>query len=115
MAENDQLLNEEHHPPPMANNQASNVPNLSPTVINRLAHILADPMHPYFLHPGESPDLVLVSTPLVESNYRFWSQAMIMTFESKNKVGFVGGTIPEPSVDDVLLAIWERNNTIVHS
>lgn len=120
MAKNDQLLdrqllNEEHRPPPLVNDQALNVPNPSSTVVSPLAQILADPMHPFFLHPGESLGLVLVSTPLTESNYHFWCQAMIMALESKNKVGFVDGTIPKPAMGYVLRAIWERNNTIVRS
>ena len=86
-------------PVPVENAQvsASSAPNFHPTasVVNPLASILADPMNPYFLHPGESPGLVLVSTPLIESNYHFWSQAMIMALESKNKIGFVNGSIQE--------------------
>ena len=58
-----------------------------------------DPSSPYFLHPNESPALVLVSTLLNGSNYHAWSRAMKMSLLSKNKLKFVDGTIlmPDPN------------------
>ena len=47
---------------PMPNGRAQAPP------MNPVASILADPMHPFFLHPSESPGVALVSVPLTESN-----------------------------------------------
>ena len=76
---------------------------------------LADPMSPFFLHPSESPGQVLVSTPLTEQNYNFWSQTMIMAFDSKNKMGFLDGSVQEPALGDPLRSVWERKNTFIRA
>ena len=68
MADSDRVVIEEPVPTLMANNQVPITPiavnTTAASAVNPLANILADPMNPYFLHPGESPGLVLVSTPL---------------------------------------------------
>ena len=69
------------------------------------ANPVANAMSPFFLHPGESPRLARVSTPLTEGNYHFWSQAMIMVLDSKNKMGFVDGSLLEPPLGDPMKAI----------
>ena len=76
---------------------------------------LMDPLSPFFLHPSESPGIVLVSSPLTELNYSLWCQAMTVALESKNKMGFVDGSIPEPGVGDPLRPAWQRNNSIILS
>ena len=82
---------------------------VAPPALNPLADILS----PYYLHPGESPGLVLVSAPLTETNYYAWSKAMRMALQSKDKLGFIDGVIQEPPVGDPLRRAWERNNTMV--
>lgn len=52
---------------------------------------------PYYLHHSDGTNLVLVSELLTEMNYTSWSQAMMIGFVVKNKVGFVDGSIPCPS------------------
>ena len=76
---------------------------------------LSDPTSPYFLHPGETPGLVLISCPLMETNYHMWSRAMAVALEGKNKVGFIDGSISEPLVGDPLKPVWNRNNKIILS
>ena len=49
------------------------VNNIQVSVANPIANMLLDPLNPYFLHLSESLRLVLVSAPLNESNYHFWS------------------------------------------
>ena len=74
---------------------------------------MADPASPYFLHLGESPGLLLVSSVLTESNYHIWSRAMIVALDAKNKVGFIDGTLPQPVLNDPLRVIWDRNNEVI--
>ncbi|XP_050222723.1 uncharacterized protein LOC126672815 [Mercurialis annua] len=70
---------------------------------------------PYFLHPGENPSLVLVSTLLDGGNYHKWYRSMRMALLSKNKFKFVDGSISVRNRDDVSFEIWERCNTMVMS
>ena len=69
------------------------VRNTNAAMENAMSH-LSDPNSPYFLHPGKGPGAVLVSTPLIETNYHLWSRAMTMALESKNKICFVDGNLP---------------------
>ncbi|XP_050229563.1 uncharacterized protein LOC126678711 [Mercurialis annua] len=68
---------------------------------------------PFFVHPGESPSLVLVSNLLTESNYHSWYISMRMSLISKNKYKFVDGSIVPPLRNDEIFAVWERCNTLV--
>jgi hypothetical protein len=70
----------------------------------------------FFLHHGDSPDIILVSQPLSGDNYHTWSRSIIMALTAKNKVGFINGTISAP-VDQSLPSfnLWTRCNTMVIS
>nr|GMD58905.1 uncharacterized protein LOC109155052 [Ipomoea batatas] len=72
-----------------------------------------DTASPLFLHPNENPSLILVSTVLNGRNYHPWARAMEMALLSKNKLGFVDGTIEVPSIDDVKFPYWKRCNNMV--
>ncbi|KAL5554930.1 hypothetical protein UlMin_037166 [Ulmus minor] len=74
-----------------------------------------DSSSPFFLNNGDHPGLNLVSHPLTGSNYHTWRRAMIMALTAKNKIGFVDGTIPKPSPNDLLFSIWCRCNSMVSS
>nr|GMD70186.1 uncharacterized protein LOC109179345 [Ipomoea batatas] len=69
-----------------------------------------DSASPFYLHPSENPSLILVSRVLEGHNYHSWARAMEMSLLSKNKLGFVDGTIAVP--DTILWVrtverIWE--------
>ncbi|XP_019163044.1 PREDICTED: uncharacterized protein LOC109159384 [Ipomoea nil] len=72
-----------------------------------------DAASPFFLHPNENPSLILVSTLLDGRNYHPWARAMEMSLLSKNKLGFVDGTIPMPNVGEVKYPYWRRCNNMV--
>ncbi|XP_072056223.1 uncharacterized protein [Arachis hypogaea] len=74
-----------------------------------------DPASPYFLHPGENSGSSLLSTLLVGNNYQIWEKAMWRTLTSKNKLGFVNGSIKKPERGTALFEAWERSNTYVVS
>ena len=49
---------------------------------------------PLFLHHVESPSLVLVTQPLIGGeNYSAWARAIRKALLSKNKLGFIDGTL----------------------
>ena len=82
---------------------------------NTAMNVMTDPNSPFFLHPSENPGLMLVSSPLTETNYHAWCRAMTMALVSKNKLGFADGSIVKPEPEDSLRIPWERNNTMVLS
>lgn len=68
----------------------------------------------YYLHHSDQPYLVLVAHPLVGiSNYTSWCEAMIMALTAKNKLGFIDGSIVQPTIDDPLFETWKRCNITV--
>ncbi|XP_061342601.1 uncharacterized protein LOC133288799 [Gastrolobium bilobum] len=82
----------------------------------RLVHVpdpQTNPSHPLFLHPNESPALVLVSPLLNGENYHSWARGMKMALISKNKLGFIDGSIPAPDPDEPTFSAWQRCDTMV--
>ncbi|XP_072064542.1 uncharacterized protein [Arachis hypogaea] len=77
--------------------------------------VTQSPSSPYYIHPSETPSTVLVSPPLTGDNYHQWSRAFSIALISKNKIGFLDGTIPTPATDDPLFPSWRRCNTLVSS
>ena len=49
--------------------------------------------NPFSSHQSDHPGLVLISKPLNGNNYSTWKRAMMLALNSKNKLGFVDGTI----------------------
>jgi hypothetical protein len=63
---------------------------------------------------GESPDTVLVSQTLTDENYNTWSRSMLMAFTAKNKLAFVDGSLPQPSIEiGVEHHAWLRCNNMI--
>ncbi|XP_061354958.1 uncharacterized protein LOC133299505 [Gastrolobium bilobum] len=80
-----------------------------------LSDHLSNPSNPLYLHPSESPSLVLVTPVLNGRNYHGWVRAMKMALLSKNKLCFVDGTYTVPAETDPLFKAWERCNIMVLS
>nr|KYP31433.1 hypothetical protein KK1_048262 [Cajanus cajan] len=74
-----------------------------------------DPTSPYYLHASENPFLVIVPNVLEGTNYHQWSRSVRMSLVSKNKLGFVDGTIEAPGHTNSLYSTWERANIMVVS
>ncbi|KAF8393202.1 hypothetical protein HHK36_021443 [Tetracentron sinense] len=70
---------------------------------------------PHYLHPSDNPSTTLVSQPLNGDNYSTWRRAMRMTLSTKNKLGFVNGTISKPKSPASSVALWDRCNDMVLS
>jgi hypothetical protein len=71
----------------------------------------------YFTHHSDHPGLILISKPLNGDNYSTWKRAMTLALNSKNKLGFVNGSIKAPSeeINHEEYAAWSRCNDMVHS
>ena len=64
-----------------------------------------NPSSAYYLHPGENPGTMLITTQLDGDNYHTWNRA----------IKFVNGDLPEPAQNDGLHEAWERCNVMVIS
>jgi len=71
--------------------------------------------NPFFLHPNENPALILVSPSLNSKNYHSWARSMKLALQSKNKLQFVNGSLPQPLPEDPSFNSWIRYNTMVLS
>lgn len=69
----------------------------------------------YFVHPSENPNSLSITPKLTGSNYIAWSRTVEGSLGTKNKLGFINGTIPMPDEDDLNRSAWERCNHLVQS
>ena len=79
---------------------------------NKIDHI-----HPLFLSSSDVPGAVQVRIQLTGmENYTLWSKAMKLTLLTKNKLGFVDGSIKrENYIVDYDKKQWDRCNAMVLS
>jgi hypothetical protein len=52
----------------------------------------------FCLHHGDSLGTLLISQPLVGNNYHTWKGSMSMALSTKNKLGFIDGTLEKPAM-----------------
>ena len=71
-------------------------------VDSQTSSVMEDTSSPLYLHNGDHPGLVLVTHSLTGSNYNTWSHSMVMALTTKNKLGFVDGSISWPEQNDLL-------------
>jgi hypothetical protein len=69
----------------------------------------------YFVHPSENPNSLSITPKLTGSNYIAWSRTVERSLGTKNKLGFINGSIPMPDEDDLNRSAWERCNHLVQS
>ena len=72
---------------------------------------------PLFLHHAKNPSLVLVTQPLIGGeNYSAWARAMRKALLTKNKLGFIDGTLTlsSPLISTPSsVQVWIRCDNIV--
>lgn len=71
----------------------------------------------FYLHSSDHPGLVFVTQPLSDEgdNYFVWKKALLNALKSKNKAGFIDGTIVPPAASSADHAQWQQCNAIVLS
>ncbi|CAO2813999.1 unnamed protein product [Amaranthus hypochondriacus] len=72
-----------------------------------------NPASVYFLHPSDQASSKLVSIVFNGTNYGKWKRSMVIALTSKNKMGFVDGSLPKPSSTSKEYEAWERCNTMI--
>ncbi|KAE8698642.1 hypothetical protein F3Y22_tig00110597pilonHSYRG00552 [Hibiscus syriacus] len=72
--------------------------------------------NPYYLHQSDNHGMILVSQLLSNDNFHSWKRSMMLALSTKNKFGFVDGSIqaPDPSMVNQFNA-WTRANNLVNS
>jgi len=70
---------------------------------------------PYYVHPSECPNFILVTPLLDGSIYLAWHRSMKRVLGVKNKHSFLDGSIPIPPTGDLNHSAWERCNYMIHS
>ncbi|XP_019244311.1 PREDICTED: uncharacterized protein LOC109224181 [Nicotiana attenuata] len=58
---------------------------------------LMDSSNPYYLHPSDSPGMVLVNSLFNGKGYAGWSRAIVIALSAKNKLGFIDGIFTPPT------------------
>ncbi|XP_075650646.1 uncharacterized protein LOC142621210 [Castanea sativa] len=89
---------------------SSSAPTASVDMANESAN------NPFFLPANENPGLILTSQPLTSlENYMTWARSVFLALSSRNKFGFVNGSISEPDSTSPLFNSWNRCNTMILS
>ncbi|XP_068461640.1 uncharacterized protein [Phaseolus vulgaris] len=70
---------------------------------------------PYHVSSSDNPSFLIVPIILEGLNYHHWSRSFQMSLISKNKIGFIGGTIEAPNRTKSLFPTWQRANMLVVS
>ena len=70
---------------------------------------------PYYLHPTDSTVCQLVSIKFNGECFGDWKRCMLISISSKNKLGFIDGSISEPTADDKFYSSWKRCNDLMIS
>ncbi|XP_070025410.1 uncharacterized protein [Nicotiana sylvestris] len=72
--------------------------------------------HPLYLHPSDTAGALSLGFQLIGmENYTMWSQAMEVSLLTRNKLGFIDGTITYDTYGDKYASLWDRCNAIVKS
>ncbi|GMI75499.1 hypothetical protein like AT1G21280 [Hibiscus trionum] len=79
--------------------------------------VTLDFTHPLFLHPSDTPGMVLISHQLTGiDNYIVWSRSLRIALLAKNKLGFIDDDCRRESYSQSSLQKqWDRCNAVVLS
>ncbi|KAK3011859.1 hypothetical protein RJ639_012113 [Escallonia herrerae] len=85
------------------------------TGMKEIAKTTIDTSSPYYLYPSDHPGLIFVTHPLSENgdNYFTWRRSFLNSLHSKNKAGFVDGTIEKPDDASSDFQAWIQCNVVV--
>ncbi|XP_075080228.1 uncharacterized protein LOC142165755 [Nicotiana tabacum] len=100
----------------MAPNSTDDSSNIyAARTVNQPAAIVIDSTHLYYLHPSDSPRMVLFNSVFDGKGYGGWRRAIIIALSAKNKLGFIDGTFSESDANSTDFKQWNRCNDMVIS
>ncbi|KAH0764874.1 hypothetical protein KY285_000745 [Solanum tuberosum] len=76
---------------------------------------LIDSASPFYIHPSDSPGMLLVDSPFDGKGYAGWNHALVIALSAKNKLGLIDGSLAEPLPSDPTHKLWDRCNDMVIS
>lgn len=82
--------------------------------VNRVNQNVSDG-NPLLLQSSDHPGMLLVTTPLIGSNYLSWSRSMSIALGAKVKLGFINGKCLKPEENSVDYEQWLRVDCMVTS
>lgn len=68
---------------------------------------------PYYLHPSDNTSQVQTPILLNGENYERWSKLMLNSLRAKRKIGFLDGSISQPSKDSADAEKWDMVNSMI--
>ncbi|XP_074297003.1 uncharacterized protein LOC141627673 [Silene latifolia] len=63
---------------------------------------------PHYVYLSDAPGGKLVATVFEDTGYGEWRRSMLIALSAKNKIGFIDGSIPKPSVNAATAKSWQR-------
>ncbi|XP_075111162.1 uncharacterized protein LOC142181663 [Nicotiana tabacum] len=76
---------------------------------------IVDSTYLYYLHPSNSPGMVLVNLVFDRKGYGGWHRAIVIALSVKNKFGFIDGPYSELDASSTDFKQWNRCNDMVIS
>jgi len=74
---------------------------------------------PYFLHPSNSPGVIITAIKFDRKNYNLWEMAVRTSLKSKNKLSFIDKSITKPDPKNGVITkegkAWEMVNLMIVS
>ncbi|XP_017229026.1 uncharacterized protein LOC108204208 [Daucus carota subsp. sativus] len=67
----------------------------------------------YYIHPSDYTSSQVVSVKFNGNGFTNWKRSMVRSLISKNKFGFVDGSVAKPDTNSPDFKAWERCNTLV--
>lgn len=69
----------------------------------------------FYIHPFDTSNVKLVNEFFNGQGYADWKRSMMLGLSSKNKLGFVDGSLPKPAATDSTYKAWCKCNDLVLS
>ena len=71
--------------------------------VQRARSLTIEPNDPLFIHPSYRPSQILVANIFNGEDFDSWNRTFLTASSSKNKIGFINGSIDQPANDSPLL------------
>ncbi|XP_006367204.1 uncharacterized protein [Solanum tuberosum] len=74
-----------------------------------------DVSHPHYLHPSDSPGMMLVHSLFDGKGFAGWKRAIVIALSAKNKLSFIDSSPIVPLITSPQHSAWSRCNNMVIS
>ncbi|KAJ9163490.1 hypothetical protein P3X46_023152 [Hevea brasiliensis] len=68
---------------------------------------------PYYLHHSKDHSSVIVTPELTSNNFASWRRSFLLAISTRNKQGFLDGSILKPTPKDPLYLSWVQCNYLL--